>query len=229
MGDKERPLNETMSTKTQYNDNQYNDKRTIMRFMKPNFRNLAVVAVAACLTVIMGNGVTPARAQTASNVVPQSVAVFFQAKIKAIDTSTREVTLVGPSGDTETVVAGPGVRLDLWKAGDTVNVKYYRSVAFVVSTPGQPVPQNQVNAVLARPVHAPGGVAVKQTIITGTVVGIDLTAYTVQLVSPGGGQVLTVEVTDPVRRAHLSMLKVGDKITAVVSEALAITMTPPAS
>ncbi len=200
-----------------------------MRFMKPNFRNLAAAAVAACLTLIAGNGITPARAQTATNVVPQSVAVYFQAKITAINPTTREVTLVGPSGETETVVAGPAVRLDLWKAGDTVNVKYYRSVAFVVSTPGQPVPKNQVNAVLARPVHAPGGLIVKQTVITGTVVGIDLTANTVQLVNPSGGPVVTIEVTDPVRRAHLSMLKVGDKITAVVSEALAVTMTRPAS
>jgi len=200
-----------------------------MRFMKPNLRSLTIVAVAACLTMIAGYGVAPARAQTASDVVPQSVAVFFQAKIKAIDPATREVTLVAPSGETETVVAGPAVRLDLWKAGDTVNVKYYRSVAFVVSTPGQPVPKNQVNAVLARPVHAPGGLIVKQTVITGTVVGIDLTANTIQLVNPSGGPVVTVEVNDPVRRAHLSLLKVGDKITAVVSEALAVTMTPPAS
>jgi hypothetical protein len=200
-----------------------------MRFMKPNLRSLTIVAVAACLTMIAGYGVAPARAQTASDVVPQSVAVFFQAKIKSIDPATREVTLVAPSGETETVVAGPAVRLDLWKAGDTVNVKYYRSVAFVVSTPGQPVPKNQVNAVLARPVHAPGGLIVKQTVITGTVVGIDLTANTIQLVNPSGGPVVTVEVNDPVRRAHLSLLKVGDKITAVVSEALAVTMTPPAS
>ncbi len=199
-----------------------------MRFVKPIFKNLGVVAVAACLTLSFGNSVQSAVAATASNIVPSSVAVFFQATIKSIDTSTRAVTLVGPTGETETVVAGPAVRLELWKAGDTVNVKYYRSVAFVVSTPGEPVPQNQVDAVAARPVHAPGGVVVKQTVITGTVVGIDLTAYTVELVNPSGGQIVTVEVTDPVRRAHLSMLKVGDRITAVISEALAVTMSPPA-
>jgi Cu/Ag efflux protein CusF len=199
-----------------------------MRFIKQIFQNLAVVAIAACLALTVGNAVRPASALAASNIVPSSVAVFFQATIKSIDPATRQVTLVGPAGDTETVVAGPAVRLDLWKAGDTVNVKYYRSVAFVVSTPGQPVPKNQVSAVLARPVHAPGGLVITQTVVTGTVVGIDLSNDTVQLVNPAGGQVLTVEVTDPVRRAHLSLLKVGDKITAVVSEALAVTMTPAA-
>jgi hypothetical protein len=198
-----------------------------MRFVKPITRKLAVAAVATGLAIFAGHSVKPAMAQV-SNIVPQSVAVFFQAQIKAIDPTTRQVTLVGPTGETETVVAGPAVRLDLWKAGDTVNVKYYRSVAFVISTPGEEAPKSQITAAAARPAHAPGGVAVKQTVITATVVGIDLSNDTIELVAPSGGQVLTVAVTDPVRRAHLSMLKVGDKLTAVVSEALAVTMSPPA-
>jgi hypothetical protein len=64
------------------------------------------------------------------------------------------------------------------------------------------------------------------TQITGLVVGIDLGAHSVDVVNPQGGQVYNVHVTDPDRQARLPMLKVGDKITAVVSEALAVSIQP---
>jgi hypothetical protein len=163
-----------------------------------------------------------------TNAIPQGVEVTFQAKIKKINMTTREMTLQAPNGETNEVVAGPGIRLDLLKAGDTVTAKYYRSIAFVISTPGEPVPPDQMAAMLARPVSAPGGIAVKEVQISGTVVGIDLSDNTVQVIPPGGGQVVTLQVTDPVRQAHLKDLKVGDTVTAIVSQALVISVEPKA-
>jgi hypothetical protein len=46
------------------------------------------------------------------------------------------------------------------------------------------------------------------------------------MVNPQGGQVFTFHVTDPDRQARLPMLKVGDTITAVVSETLAVSIQP---
>jgi hypothetical protein len=172
----------------------------------------------------------PAAAQATTpvvtNAIPQGVEVTFQAKIKKINQSTRELTLEAPNGETAKVVAGPGVRLNLYKAGDIVTAQYYRSVAFIISTPGEPVPPDQMAAMLARPVQTPGGIAVKEVQISGTVVGIDLSSNTVQVIPPGGGQVVTLEVTDPVRQAHLKDLKVGDTVTAIVSQALVISVEP---
>ena len=48
----------------------------------------------------------------------------------------------------------------------------------------------------------------------------------VEIVNPSGGGVYTVNVTDPARQALLGNLKVGDTITAVVSQALAVSITP---
>ncbi len=59
-----------------------------------------------------------------------------------------------------------------------------------------------------------------------TVVGLDVAAQTVDLVNPSGGGVYTVHVTDPQRVAKLKALKVGDTITAVISEALAVSIDP---
>jgi len=56
--------------------------------------------------------------------------------------------------------------------------------------------------------------------------GIDLGAHSVDIVNPKGGEVYAVHVTDPDRQASLPMLKVGDTITAVVSETLAVSIQP---
>src|SRR4051794_1161493 len=57
------------------------------------------------------------------NLIPESEAVTLHAKIMAIDANSRAVTLKGPSGEQATVTAGPLVRLDMLKVGDTVNAK----------------------------------------------------------------------------------------------------------
>jgi hypothetical protein len=161
-----------------------------------------------------------------TNVVPESEAVTIHAKITAIDPATRQVTLTGRTGAPVTVTAGPNVRLEMLKVGDVVDAQFYRSVAFVVSQPGATVPDDEIQQALARPVDAPGGIAMKVARISGLVVGIDLSAHSVDLVNPEGGQIYTVNVTDPARQAKLPMLKVGDTVTAVVSEALAVSVQP---
>ncbi len=196
------------------------------------FRSTAAamaIAGAAALALPPRPGLAQAN-PTLENIVPQSAEVSLAAKIRSIDPATREIVLVGRSGTPITVLAGPSVRLELLKPGDTVSVDYYRSVAFLVAAPqssgGPPPPPDSVAALLARRAEAPGGIGVRVTKVSGVVVGIDAAARTVDLVPAGGGGVYTVEVTDPARAAHLSALHVGDTVTAVVSEALAIKVTP---
>ena len=193
-----------------------------------------MIAGAACLASAIAG--PPAQAQTMApgttlkNVIPQAEEVTLQAKITAIDPSTRQVTLKGASGNTVSVTAGPLVRLEMLQVGQRVNAQYYRSVAFVVNPPrggnGVPVSDAQFSQVVAQPVQAPGGVALRMTKISGTVVGVDLSSNSISLVNPSGGQVYTVDVTDPSRIAMLPSLHVGDTISAVVSETLAVSITP---
>jgi hypothetical protein len=161
-----------------------------------------------------------------TEVIPASAEITLVAKIKSIDTAARTLVVVGKDGDAVTLEAGPAVRLDLLKKGDTITAKYYRSVAFAFSAPGAVVPPNQMAAVVARPVSAPGGVAVRLTRISGLVVGVDLSSNSVEVVSPSGGAVHTVVVTDPARIALLPQLQVGTTVTAVVSETLAVSVAP---
>ena len=64
------------------------------------------------------------------------------------------------------------------------------------------------------------------TKVQGLVVGIDEAAHSLDLVNPSGGGIYTIEVTDPARIAMLSQVDVGDTITAVVSQALAVSIEP---
>jgi hypothetical protein len=208
-----------------------------MKHLKSSAKTGAVLMIAgtACLVSLVASqgahaqtGMAPSNRMT--NVIPQAEAVTLQAKITAIDPSTRTVTLKGASGNSVTVTAGPLVRLDLLQVGQTVNAKYYRSVAFVVNPPrggnGVPVSQSQFSQVTMQPVEAPGGVALRMVKISGTVVGVDLSSNSISVVNPSGGQVYTIDVTDPARVAMLPSLHVGDTINAVVSQVLAVSITP---
>jgi hypothetical protein len=189
------------------------------------FRALAVSAVV--VTTLATMLPQPAAAQRkASNIIPEAASVTMQAKITALDVPTRHVTLTGLNGASVTVKASPVVRLEMLKVGATVNAHYYRSVAFVVSPPNAPVPENKIAAAMARPVQEPGGAVGAVTRLSVAVVGIDLTSHTIDVVNPKGGEVVSVTVTDPARQAFMSKIKVGDTLTAVVSESLAVAIDP---
>jgi hypothetical protein len=197
-------------------------------------RRVAAGIVVSCAAILCSGPLShSAVAQgnpVITNGVPESESATVQAKITAIDPKTRAITLVGASGHTVTVTAGPIVRLDMLKVGDSVNAKYYRSVAFLVKSPqggnGTPVTDDELKQVTAQPLQAPGGVGLRMTKVSGTVVGIDMAAHSVDIVNPSGGGVITLDVTDPKRISMLGSLKVGDTIMAVISEALAVSVEP---
>jgi hypothetical protein len=199
-----------------------------LRNSLPTAAAVTLIACAAAAPVIVLPHVAAAQNPTINNLIPESESATIQARITAINRKTRAVTLVGATGDKVTVTAGPVVRLEKLKVGDRVNAQYYRSVAFLVKPPaggnGTPVSDDQVAQILAQPAQAPGGVGIRLTKISGTVVGVDLAAHRVDLVSPSGGGVYTIDVTDPSRIALLGSLKVGDTITAVISQALAVSI-----
>jgi hypothetical protein len=188
----------------------------------------AAVAVAAALPLacpVSAQGLPP-QSSSITSPIPSAEAVTIHAKITAINTATRNVTLSNANGNSVTLTAGPAVDLGNLKVGDRVNAQYYRSVAFLLSGPTAPIPEDEIVAVAARNAKTPGGEAVELMRVSATVVGIDLPAHSIDVVDPSGGAVHTVVVTDPARVALLSQLKLGDTITTVVSQALAVSIQP---
>ena len=191
------------------------------------------VAVVLAGTALATGAMLPVSAvaqPTPKLTVPESEAATAQARIRAINTKTRLVTLTDASGKTFSVTAGPEVRLNLLRVGDRVDLKFYRAVAFAVTPPrgGNGVPANtdQMKQLILQPVEAPGGVVLQLTQISGTIVGIDMASHRLDLVNPSGGGVFSVDVTNPDQTQAMQSLNVGDTITAVISDAVAVTIQP---
>jgi hypothetical protein len=188
---------------------------------------LPAVVLAAALSF----GAVPGHAQNANALggVGTSQTITVRAKVRAINMKTRDVTLVGPDGGVFIVHAGDEVKnLAQVKKGDTVVAHYTRSTVVVLSQPGQPIPPNTLTVAggTAAPGQLPAGEAAGRVVVTGTVVGVDLDAHTLQLVNPKGGRVITLAVTDPQRQQQLGQVKVGDSLTVIYTAAVAVAVEP---
>jgi hypothetical protein len=149
--------------------------------------------------------------------------ISIRATVKAVDMKTRTVTLVGPQGEIKTLKVGEQVQnLAQVKPGDTVVARYWESVAYVIAPPGTKLPENAMAIAEAQavPGEKPAGGVGAKIIVTGLVVGVNPAAHTISLVNPAGGEIRTLTVKNPEYQQMLPQIKVGDTITAVISEAV---------
>jgi hypothetical protein len=147
------------------------------------------------------------------------------ATVTAIDQATRMVTLKGPKGAEETIKVSPDVKnLPQVKVGDLVVVTFSQGVMLSMAAPdAKPVePSATASGATAAPGEKPAG-DVKATIKgTVTVAAIDMKSRVVTLVGPEGRKFkLTAGKEIP-----LEKVKVGDKLNAEYTEALAIAVEP---
>lgn len=155
--------------------------------------------------------------------------ITIKATVKAVDPKDRSLTLVGPNGETKTIKVGPEVQnLPQVKAGDTVVAHYVDSVAYVVAPAGTKSPDDMLAVAEAQsaPGALPAAAMAGKAVITGVVVGINKSAHTISVVKPDGGEVRTFTIKNPDYQDLLSSAKVGDSITAVVSEAIVVAVEP---
>jgi hypothetical protein len=163
--------------------------------------------------------------------IGESDTFVLRATVQAIDLPSRMVTLVGPRGNVVSLRVSEEVRnLPQVKPGNKVLVRYHGSVTYVLSPRGSQLPKDTLTAAGTRaaPGQMPAGAAAAKLVVTETVIGVDQMSHTLQIVNPSGGQVRTVAVTTPEGQQNMKMIKVGDTITAVVSEAVAVAVEPTA-
>jgi hypothetical protein len=158
-----------------------------------------------------------------------SETVTARATVQSVVQATRHIVLQTSTGETIPMVAGPRViNFDKIKAGDTVVVQFEQSVAYVLSPPNTKLPDSSlaVAGVGAAKGQNPAGAVGVRTVITGLVVGINPGNHTLQMVNPSGGSVQTIQVRSQAGLKNFKLIKVGDTITAVASESLAIALEP---
>jgi hypothetical protein len=198
---------------------------------------VALLALLATAAVAQTNAQTDT--QTGGQKAPQPASspkqsgeigqlMEVKAKIEAIDLGTREVTLRTAAGKVFKVEAGPEVkRLSELKVGDDVRIRYYESLTLALSSAPDGVPSQSMKASeLRNKEHElPGGVKAQETTITAKVTAVDKETSTVTLLGPEGDSV-SLEV-EP---AALEKIAVGDMVSAVYTEALAVSVeraSPP--
>jgi len=150
--------------------------------------------------------------------------VSVSASVEAIDKATRQVTLKGPKGKLNTVTAGPDVRnFDQIKVGDIVTVRYVEALTLTLKKGGKELRGMTETPVAARAAagERPAGVVANQTEVTANVIAVDAKTQTVTLKGPK--QTVELKVPDA---GQFKLIKVGDQIQAVYTEAVALSVDP---
>ena len=146
------------------------------------------------------------------------------ATVEAIDQAKREVTLKGPKGKVVTLTAGPDVRnLAQVKVGDSVVVGYLEALSLTLMKDGKALRGSTSASDGARAAagERPAGVVAEEVKVTADVIAVDTKNKIVTLRGPK--QTVDLRVNDP---QQLKLIKVGDQIEAVYTQALALSVEP---
>lgn len=167
--------------------------------------------------------------QSTSNSVKRSASVTEKVTVKSVDMATRHLVVSDKDGELHALKVPEAYQnLGQLKAGDVLSATYTISTELVLSPPNAPLPPDTAKIVKARAAKGelPAAAFANHIVVTGAVLGIDMRNHTLKIVSPQGGQVHKVEVDTPEGQRAMARLKVGDKITAYITESLLISASP---
>jgi hypothetical protein len=151
------------------------------------------------------------------------VTAEITATVVGIDKATRSVTLKGPKRTVD-VVAGDEVKnFDQIKVGDRLVVKYVEALTLELKkTKAKPDAKGEVAAVRAAPGARPAGAVGREITVLADVVAVDPKKSVISLKGPRGNVVdLKVQNQD-----HFKVVKQGDQVEVVYTEAVAVAVTP---
>jgi hypothetical protein len=148
-------------------------------------------------------------------------AVKVTATVVALDPATRTATLKGAKGKIVDVVVPPEAKnFDQIRVGDLVTVEYTRALTLELKGPGSIRSSSSQAASAPAPAGAvAGGAAARQVVVMANVTAVNAKESYVTLRGPKGNSV-DVSV-DP---SQLKLVKVGDQVEAVYTEAMAVTV-----
>jgi len=167
-----------------------------------------------------------AEQQAVSGAIVVSDSVTAQATIVGVKKKEREITLRDEQGNEFSMIAGEEVRnFDQIKKGDIVVVEYHRAAASALEKLSDTNVASQTTDMARAPAGAKPGVAAMQTTsIAAKVLEIDKQKRLLTVQGPRGG-IVTVAV--PPDMKAFDELKAGDMVSAVLSEAVAISVRSP--
>jgi hypothetical protein len=200
--------------------------------MKPLNIHALALALATAFSGAAHAQAAPAQATVLAASAPGKGAiagkVTVSATVVAIDAATRTATLKGAKGKVVDVVVPPEARnFSEIRVGDLVTVEYVRALTLQLKPTGGLRSSTTETATAPAPAGAvAGGAAAKQVVVMANVTAVNAKEGFVTLRGPKGNSVdLSV---DP---SQLKLVKVGDQVEAVYTEAIAIAVnhTPKAA
>lgn len=146
------------------------------------------------------------------------------AKVTAIDPATRKVSLKRKDGKVVDLVVGEEARnFDQLKVGDSVTVEYKEALSLSLTKATGPLEMHEKEiSDRSAPGAKPGGTMGREVTATADVVAVNPKTRTVTLKGPKG-HTADVVVDDPER---LKGIKKGDRVQAVYTEAVAVSVQP---
>ncbi|MFI4931273.1 MAG: hypothetical protein ACHP83_13600 [Burkholderiales bacterium] len=147
-----------------------------------------------------------------------------RATVESIDVANRELTLKGPRGKVFPLTVDPKVRnLEQVKVGDVVVVRYFESLSLTLKKDGKELrgSTEQTDAVRTPKGDRPGGAVAREVEVTADVIAVNAKTQTLTLKGPH--QIVDLKVPD---KGQFKLVKVGDQIQAVYTEALAVGVEP---
>jgi len=165
------------------------------------------------------------RGGTPSSVVGEVMTAT--ATVEKVNMDKHNVSLKDNEGN-EFVVNVPEdvTRLDNVKKGDQVRVTYKQSLALSLKKGGEGAAAPSETQMRERAGgNLPGGMMGRQITTSAKITKIDPSANKLTVKTPDG-TTDTINVSDPAMQADMKKLKVGDKIQATYTEAVAMSVTP---
>jgi hypothetical protein len=144
----------------------------------------------------------------------------------SVDRKARTATVRNPAGGVVTIsVPQEAQNFEQVKAGSQFKMRYLESVALVLIKGGQASASELRTVKLAPKGGTPGGTIAETKQITGKVEVVDYASRAIVVKGPGG-KILALKVADDTR--NLDEISVGDTISLLYAQALAMEMIPQA-
>ncbi|HZF20307.1 MAG TPA: hypothetical protein VE008_11445 [Burkholderiales bacterium] len=179
------------------------------------------IFASATAVSLLGFAFAAAAQDRAVVTVAQTEAVV---KVVNLDRQARTVTIQGTKGNLVTLkVPKESQNFDQVKIGSTFKVKFVEAVAVALQRGGMASASASQTVRLAPKGGTPGGVVVSTAQISATVEAIDYASREVAVKGPRGN-ILAFRVADNIQ--GFSDIDIGDSITLVYTEAMAMEMLP---
>jgi len=189
---------------------------------------LIFAILAACAAASIHAQQPPAGAVVKSSEpgkVSVTEAVRVSAAVVGIDKVGRTVDLKGPKGRVVTLAVSDDVRnFDQVQLGDQVVVRYVRALSLELKKTGSAIMEKseKSDAVRAPAGARPGAAGARQVTVLANVVAVNKKTKTITLKGPKGN-VVDLIAEDP---KQLALVKKGDQVEAIYTEAVAISVEP---